>query len=151
GSFKFGALASNQTFQIIAEFTQDGIYRKGYVEGRTPSNGGPLTDLIVVLREQSSVEGQVVDDAGHAVPLARFWLRELTWPYQEFGKSTEPLTADKNGRFVINNVFAGPFRLTAVSPDQGEIRGDYQGEIHFEGDTSQTSLKVVIGAAGRGR
>ncbi|MFP5245141.1 MAG: collagen binding domain-containing protein, partial [Thermoanaerobaculia bacterium] len=137
GSFRFAAVQANLGFRLIAEYTQDGIYRKGYADGQTPSGGGPVSNLTIVMREQSTIEGQVIDVNGDPVPLARYWARELAWPYTTYGTQHDPLHADINGRFILTNVFTGPFRITAVSPTVQEERGDYQGELRFEGDTSQ--------------
>jgi len=150
GTFTFPAIAANQPFRITAEVTQNGIYRTGYVDARTPTTGGPVSNLTLVLREQSNVKGQVVDSTGAGVPLAKYWLRELAWPNRDFGTATNPLTADKYGNFIVNNVFTGAFRITAVSPDQQEIRGDYQGTIAFEADNRQTNVRVIVGSGGTG-
>ncbi len=150
GAFHFDGVAANQSFRVIAEASQDGIYRTGFVDSRTPQSGGLVENLAVVLREQSSVEGRVVDGGGIPVPLAKYWLRELAWPYRTFGSPADPLLADKTGHFAVGNVFTGGFRITAVSPDVQELRGDLQGEIRFEGDTSQQNLVVAIGGSGTG-
>ncbi|HEX8169927.1 MAG TPA: Ig-like domain-containing protein, partial [Thermoanaerobaculia bacterium] len=150
GSFRFPAVQKGLSFRIVADYSENGIYRTGYVDGTTPGGGGPVSNLVVVLAEQSSIEGQVVDLDGKAVALATYWARELSWPYREFGNPRDPLHADINGRFILTNVFRGPFRITAVAPDNQEVRGDYQGEIRLEGDTSQHDVKVRIGGAGTG-
>ncbi|MFL6246089.1 MAG: Ig-like domain-containing protein [Thermoanaerobaculia bacterium] len=150
GSFRFPGIPANTSFRIIAEFSSDGIYRTGYADARTPTGGGPVSGLLVIMREQSSVEGTVVDLDDQPVPLAHYWLRELAWPYREIGTAQEPLTADNSGKFVISNVFTGPFRVTARSPEVQETRGDYQGELAFEGVTSQLDVKVKIGGLGTG-
>jgi len=144
GSFRFPAVAAALPFRIIAESTQDGIYRTGYADGRTPNGGGPVENLAVVMREQSSVEGQIVDANGNPVPLAYYWARELSFPSRSFGTQSEPLQADINGRFALQNIFAGPIRIQARSPLVQELRGDYQGEIRFEGDSSQLDVKVTL-------
>ncbi|MFP5245353.1 MAG: hypothetical protein ACLGH0_01575, partial [Thermoanaerobaculia bacterium] len=150
GSFRFAGVAGDLSFQVIAEITQDGIHRKGFVDGTTPKGGGPVSNLRIIMREQSTIEGQVVDLDGNPVPLARFWARELAWPNREFGDYREPLQADINGRFVLTNIFTGPFRITAIDPVIQEKRGDYQGELRFEADTSQMDVKVRIGGIGFG-
>ncbi len=151
GSFVFAAIPANTEFSIVAELQQDGVFRTAIVGGKTPEGGGPVANLIAVMREQSTIEGQVVDSVDDTViPLARYWLRELSWPYRAIGTAQEPLTADINGRFVVSNVFTGPFRVTAVAPDNQEKRGDYQGTLAEEGDASQRAIKVRIGGAGAG-
>ncbi|HEX7831273.1 MAG TPA: discoidin domain-containing protein [Thermoanaerobaculia bacterium] len=150
GSFRFPAVMAGLEFQVVAQYVQDGIFRTGFADGRTPPGGGPVSNLRVIMREQSSIEGQVVDRDGHPVPLAYYWARELAWPYTEFGTVLQPLQADINGRFIINNVFTGPFRVSAKDPVVQEKRGDYQGTLAFEGDTSQLAVKVSIGDEGTG-
>ena len=150
GSFRFAAVPASLSFRVVAESSRDGIYRTGSIDGATPLKGGPVSNLVVVMREQSAIEGQVVDTNGQPVPLAYFWVRELWWPNRSFGSATEPLQADINGRFLLQNVFTGPFRITAKSPTVQEVRGDYQGTLAFEGDTSQRDVKVQIGGVGTG-
>ena len=150
GSFKFTGVAANQSFHLVAKVTQDGISRTGYVDAATPQGGGPVGNLVIILREQSTIEGTIKDASGNAVPLAKFWVRELWWPFDTFGSQTDPLFADKNGHFVVNNVFTGPFRISAVSPDVQEVRGDYQGTLKFEADNSQRNIPLTITGLGGG-
>lgn len=151
GSFVFAGIAANIEFNAIAELNQDGVFRTGFVTARTPEGGGPVGNLVIVMREQATVEGRVLDNATSApVPLAHYWLRELAWPYRAIGTATDPLTADINGRFIVSNVFTGPFRVTAVAPDNQELRGDYQGTLADEGDVGQRDIQVRIGGAGVG-
>ncbi|HEX2062134.1 MAG TPA: carboxypeptidase-like regulatory domain-containing protein, partial [Thermoanaerobaculia bacterium] len=150
GSFRFAGVPAGLGFRIVAETTRDGIYRKGYADGQTPGAGGPVSNLLVVMREQSNIEGQVVDADGNPVPLARYSLSELAWPYTRYGTEQEPLQADINGRFYLTNVFTGPFRMTARSPVVQEQRGNYQGELRFEGDNSQLQIRITIGTNGTG-
>jgi len=151
GSFELAAIPANTFFEVIAELQQDGVFRTARVSGKTPESGGPVADLVAVMREQSSIEGQVVNGStGTVVPLAHYWLRELAWPYRSIGSAQEPLRADINGRFIVTNVFTGPYRITAVAPDNQELRGDFQGTLIEEGDSSQRDVRVLIGGAGTG-
>ncbi|HYO78098.1 MAG TPA: Ig-like domain-containing protein, partial [Thermoanaerobaculia bacterium] len=150
GAFNFPAIAANHSFDVIAELSQDGIYRTGIASGKTPAGGGPVSDVRVIMREQSSIEGRVLDSEGRPVPLAHYWLRELAWPHRSIGTADQPLQADINGRFIISNVFTGPFRISAVSAQNQELRGHYQGTLIEEGDTSQRNVEVRIGAGGVG-
>jgi hypothetical protein len=59
---------------------------------------------VLILQEQASVYGTIVDGSGAPVPLARYWARELSWPYQTHGAFAAPLSADRNGHFVIGNM-----------------------------------------------
>ncbi|HEX7831344.1 MAG TPA: hypothetical protein VF787_16930, partial [Thermoanaerobaculia bacterium] len=151
GTFTFFAIPAATSFDLVAEINSDGLYRTGIVSGRTPDGGGPVSNLLITMREQSTVEGSVVDStSGATIPLARYWLRELAWPYRSIGTPHDPLFADINGRFVVANVFTGAFRITAVHPGNQEVRGDYQGTIEREGDASQRSVQVRIGGVGTG-
>ncbi|HWS71043.1 MAG TPA: Ig-like domain-containing protein, partial [Thermoanaerobaculia bacterium] len=150
GSFRVAAVAAEQTFRLTADVVVNGIVRKGFIDGATPQGGGEVSNLTIVLREQSSVEGTIVDAANHAVAGAKYWLRELAWPYRESGTPTSPYIADQNGHFAIANVFTGAYRLTAVSPANQDVRGDFQGTLAGEGDISQQNLRVTIGGAGTG-
>jgi hypothetical protein len=151
GTFTFFAIPAATSFDITAELNQDGVYRTGQVLGRTPDGGGPVSNLLIRMREQSTVEGRIVDNAsGAIVPLARYWLRELAWPYRSIGTPGDPLFADIHGRFVVANVFTGAFRITAVHPGNQEVRGDYQGSLSAEGDATQRNVDVRIGGVGTG-
>jgi hypothetical protein len=149
GGFKFAGVPANTAFTLVADVTQDGIYRTGFVEARTPLGGGPVGPLALILRQQARIEGNVVDANGTAIPLALYWVRELSWPYRSFGSAQDPLSADKNGHFVLTNLFAGGFRVSAKSPVNQDLRGDAQGEIKFESD-DQKNVTVTIGGAGTG-
>lgn len=151
GTFTFFAIPAATSFEITAEVNQDGVYRTGIVGGRTPEGGGPVSNLLITMRQQSTVEGKIVDNtSGAIVPLARYWLRELAWPYRSIGTARDPLFADINGRFVVGNVFTGAFRITAVHPGNQEVRGDYQATLNAEGDATQRNVEVRIGGIGTG-
>jgi hypothetical protein len=147
GSFSFPAMAGAQSFRVSAEALADGITRKGYVDGRTPDHGGPVNGLVLVMRQQANVSGKVVDATGALVPQARYWARELNWPYRNFGSPQDPLIAGNDGRFFLNNLFSGGVRITAQSPIFQEQRGDAQTAIAFEGD-NKSDVDVNIGGAG---
>ncbi|HEX9406616.1 MAG TPA: Ig-like domain-containing protein, partial [Thermoanaerobaculia bacterium] len=149
GSFHFAAVAANQPFRITAEVTQDGIYRTGFVDATSPRFGGPIRGLVILLRQQGSIDGTVVDATGAPIPLAHYWARELSWPYRTFGSPADPWIAGANGHFFLNNLFAGGVRISAASPVHQEERGDWQGEIKFEND-NQTNMTLRLGAAGTG-
>jgi hypothetical protein len=171
GSFKFGNIAAGNGFTVTAETTVNGIYRVGRADGTAPGNGGPLNNVAVTMKQQGTVEGwvvysgykvfnpgdpskNVVDDTPNdpsdnaKVPLAQFYLRELSYPYRSFGKETAPLTADINGHFLISNVFAGPVRLTGWSQQNQDLRGDGGTTVLQEGSTAP--VYAAIGTAGFG-
>ncbi|HEY6211812.1 MAG TPA: Ig-like domain-containing protein, partial [Vicinamibacterales bacterium] len=150
GSFRFAGIPAATGFTLVADLDRDGIYRTGLAGGATPQGGGPVANIVIQMRQQSTVEGQVLDTGNAIVPLARFWLRELAWPYRSIGTPQEPLQADINGRFVVSNVFTGEFRITAVHPTNQDIRGDYQGYLAEEGDATQRNIQVRVGGAGVG-
>ena len=149
GTFRFAGVGANQGFRITADVTQDGVYRTGYVDAATPQGGGPVAGLAIVMRQQGSVSGRIVDNSGAAVPLARYWARELAWPYRSFGSPQDPLIASKDGNFFLNNIFSGPVRVSAASPIHQEDRGDWQGEIGFEND-NKTGIIISVGGTGSG-
>jgi hypothetical protein len=171
GSFKFGNVAAAAGFTVTAETTAGGIYRVGRADGSTPRDGGPVTNVAVVMKQQGSVEGFVVysgykvfnptdpsknvlddtpnDPSDNArVPLAQFYLRELSFPYRSFGKNEAPLTADITGHFILNNIFAGPVRATAWSQSNQDLRGDGQTSVDQEGATA--TVYVQVGTQGFG-
>ena len=171
GSFEFRNVPAGVSFRVIAEVTQDGTYRTGVAAGNTPGTGGPVAGVSVVLRTQGSIEGRIVyagfkvfdpqnpannvvdptpnDLSDNApVPLANFSLRELDFPYRNFGTLNDPISADVLGRFNINNVFTGPLRITAVDPGNQENRGTWTGAINQEGE--RITALIGIGAEGFG-
>lgn len=171
GTFAFHDVPAATPFRIVAEISQSGIFRTGIAHGSTPSGGGPLSGANVILRRRGSIEGRVVykdyriydpsnpannvaDDtpgtlADNApVPLAKFWLRELTFPGREFGSDASPLSADAAGRFAIPNVFAGPLRARAWDSRNQELEGTWAGELTEEGELR--SVFVGIGDGGTG-
>ena len=149
GSFRIAGVAANASIRVIAEYSIDGIYRTGFIDTRTPAYGGPIGNLVVILQEQASVEGTIVDASGAPVPLARYWTRELSWPYQTHGSYEAPLSADRNGHFVVNNVFQGGIHISAQSAQFQEQRGEYQGTIGGEAN-NLAGVRIVVGAGGTG-
>jgi hypothetical protein len=148
GTFVVPAMAGGQGFTITADATIDGIYRTGYVTGSTPSGGGPVNGLVIVMRTQANIDGKIVDETGAILPLARYWARELSWPYRSFGSEHDPLYAGADGRFVLNNIFSGGVRITAEHPTFQERRGDQQVAIGFEGDNKPGVVVSVSAAKG---
>jgi len=113
-----------------------------------PQHGGPA-NLVLILQEQASVDGTIVDGNGAPVPLAHYWARELSWPNQTHGSITSPLSADRNGHFVISNVFAGGIHISAQSPQFQEQRGEFEGSIAGEAN-NLSGVQIVVGAGGTG-
>ena len=171
GSFVFFNEPANASFKVIAEITQDGTYRTGYANGVTPQLGGPVDNMRVLMRTQGSVDGKIVysgfkkydplnpannivDDTPNdlsdnaPVPLARYQLREFDFPGRGFGSSLDPLTADIQGQFTINNLFTGPFRVDASDPNNQENRGSLTGTLSQEGE--RLRVYVPIGVIGFG-
>jgi len=171
GSFVFFNEPANTSFRVVAEITQDGTYRTGYANGVTPQLGGPVNNVRVLMRTQGSVDGKIVysgfkrydplnpanniiDDTPNdlsdnaAVPLARYQLREFDFPGRAFGSSLDPLTADIQGQFTINNLFTGPFRVDASDPNNQENRGSFTGTLSQEGE--RLRVYVPIGVIGFG-
>lgn len=149
GSFRMPSVAAGQKVRAVASVTRNGIFRQGSAEASTPAAGGPTSGLTIVLQQQASLGGTIVDAAGAPVPLARYWAMGLSWPFQKFGSAADPLIADQSGGFQLNNVFAGPVRVSATSPIRQEERGDWQGTIGFEND-DHLGQRIVIGSAGTG-
>jgi hypothetical protein len=149
GSFRISGVAANAQIRVIAEYSIDGVFRTGSVDARTPLHGGPLSNLVVILQEQAGIDGTIVDGNGAPVPLARYWARELSWPYQTHGSFVAPLSADRNGHFVISNVFAGGIHISAQSPQFQEQRGEFEGTIAGEAN-NLSGVQIVVGAGGTG-
>jgi hypothetical protein len=173
GRFEFRDQPSSIGVTVTAQVTQSGIYRTGYAVAYTPPNGGSVDNMAVVLRKRGFVDGRVVykdykkyDPANPAnnipdntpndysdnapVPLAKFYLRELDFPYRPFGKNTDPLTADITGHFVLSNIFVGAVRATAWDPGNEELRGDWQGSIDEEGAEALPKAYIAVTGGGGG-
>jgi hypothetical protein len=169
GSFVFYNVPAATGFRILAEITQNGVYRTGFGSGTTPSLGGPVDNVAVVLRTQGSIDGRIVysaykvydpqnpannvpDDTptdlsdNAPVPLARFYMKELDFPRRDFGTQQDTLGADILGRFSFNNVFTGPLRVSASDPGNQEMRGTWTGTLTQEGER----LTAIVGIGGIG-
>ena len=169
GSFVFHNVPASTGFRIIAEITQNGVYRTGFGSGTTPALGGPVDNVAVVMRTQGGIDGRIVysqykvydpqnpannvlddtpnDLADNApVPLARFYLKELDFPRRDFGTQQDTLGADILGRFSFNNVFTGPLRVSASDPGNQEMRGTWTGTLTQEGER----LTAIVGIGGIG-
>jgi hypothetical protein len=127
----------------------NGFCRSGGDAYYEASPGGLVSNIVVILQEQASVDGTIVDGNGAPVPLARYWARELSWPYQTRGSFVAPLSADRNGHFVISNVFAGGIHISAMSPQFQEQRGEFEGTIAGEAN-NLSGVRIVVGAGGTG-
>ena len=148
GSFSFRNASPGALYTLVADYIQNGITRKATVSVNTPSKGGPVNNVTLILLAQGSVEGKIVNDLGQVVPYAKYWLRELVFPGRSFGTQSEPLTADGAGRFSINNVFAVPVRLAAYDPVNVDLYGVWNATLSMEGEVLTPT--VVIGGAGKG-
>jgi len=169
GSFVFHNEPAGIGFRVTAEITQNGVYRTGYASGSTPSLGGPVDNVAVVMRTQGSIDGRIVysaykvydpqnpannvlddtpnDLADNApVPLARFYMKELDFPRRDFGTLQATLSADILGRFSFNNIFTGPLRVSASDPGNQELRGTWTGTLTQEGE----HLTAIVGIGGTG-
>jgi len=69
-------------------------------------------------------------------------------PSRGFGSSSEPLTADANGHFRLNNIFAVPFRIDAEDPINPDLKGSFNGVVGNEGQLVEAT--IVVGGAGTG-
>jgi hypothetical protein len=148
GSFEFKNVEPHSGFTVQAQFTQNGIYRTGYVTGGTPQNGGPVENVSVILLKQGAVEGSVVDAANQPIPFAKIWMRELSFPGRSFGTAQEPMLTDANGRFRFNNIFAVPFRIDAEDPLNPDLKGSFNGVVGDEAQVVPATL--TVGGAGTG-
>src|SRR6185369_14180986 len=82
------------------------------------------------------------------VPLARYQLREFDFPGRAFGTSLDPLIADIQGQFTINNLFTGPIRVDASDPNNQENRGSTTDTLSQEGERRR--IYIPIGVIGFG-
>ncbi|MEO8215449.1 MAG: Ig-like domain-containing protein [Acidobacteriota bacterium] len=170
GHFEFQNVSAGRSFRLIATATQNTIFRTGFADGSTPSAGGPVEHVSVVMRRQGRIEGRAVlanlkpDPADPArtipddtpadlsdnapVPLARFFVKEIGFPSRDFGTAADPLSADSSGRFSVANLFEGPLRATAYDPANPDLRGDWTGTLSVEGE--QLTAFIGVAAAGFG-
>ncbi|MBW3565708.1 MAG: Ig-like domain-containing protein, partial [Acidobacteria bacterium] len=171
GSFRFDAVGPGTSFIVMAEHTQNGTYRVGRANGSTPSNGGPVSGVSIVMKRQGQVEGRVVYEAykvfdpldssnnvpddtpedlsdNAPVPLAKFHLRELSYPFRTFGSSSAPLTTDEAGAFYIGNLFEGGLRVSGWDSGNQELRGDWSGVITTEGEKLRPIIAIGDGGVG---
>ncbi len=171
GSFVFFNVPAATGFRIVAEITQNGVYRTGFGSGSTPALGGPVDNVSVIMRTQGGIDGRIVysaykvydpqnpannvlDDTpadlsdNAPVPLARFYMKELDFPRRDFGTQQVTLGADILGRFSFNNVFTGPLRVSASDPGNQEMRGTWNGALTQEGE--RVTAIVAVGGVGFG-
>ncbi|HEX7708969.1 MAG TPA: discoidin domain-containing protein [Thermoanaerobaculia bacterium] len=171
GRFEFLDQPSGVKVTVTAQLTQSDVYRAGFSTASTPSGGGVIENMAVILRRRGSVEGHVVykdykvydpqnpannvpDDTptdltdNAPVKLARFYLRELDFPHRNFGTSTSPLTSDIAGQFILSNVFVGALRATAWDSGNQELRGDWTGSLTEESGIAVAWIAVGGGGVG---
>ncbi|MEO8035366.1 MAG: carboxypeptidase-like regulatory domain-containing protein, partial [Acidobacteriota bacterium] len=61
GSFEFRNVAPGSSWTATAEWTQNAIFRTARASGSTPSTGGPVNNVTLILLSQGSVDGKVVN------------------------------------------------------------------------------------------
>jgi len=142
GTFDYKNIVPSSSFTVTADYTINGIYRTAIATGSTPVNGGVVDNVRLILQEQGSVEGTVVDSNNHPVPFAKIWLRELSYPYRELGTAADPRFTDGAGHFRFNNIFAVGVRVSAEDPTNPESRGDWGGAVTKENDVQTASITL---------
>jgi len=142
GSFDYKNIVPSSSFSVTADYTINGIYRTAITTGSTPVNGGIVDNVRLVLQQQGSVEGTVVDSNNNPVPFAKIWLRELSYPARELGTAADPRFTDGTGHFRFNNIFAVSVRVTAEDPTNQESRGDWGGAVTKENDVENAPITL---------
>ncbi|MGK2860043.1 MAG: Ig-like domain-containing protein [Thermoanaerobaculia bacterium] len=145
GSFEFADAPPATGFRLTADWYDNGAYRTGFTTGNTPQYGGVIEGMVVTLRRQANVEGEIVDAAGAPIARAEFWLHELDFPNRSFGSPSSPLRADLAGRFVIANLIEGPFRVTAKYLEQ---TASLSGRVEL--DSVPVAVVLTVGTDGAG-
>ncbi|HEV8432160.1 MAG TPA: Ig-like domain-containing protein, partial [Thermoanaerobaculia bacterium] len=142
GSFDYKNLVPSSGFTVTADYTVNGIYRTGIATGTTPAMGGIVDNVAIILEQQGSVEGTVVDASNAPVPFAKIWLRELSYPSRSLGTATDPRFTDANGHFRFNNIFAVGVRVSAEDPNNPDSRGDWSGAVQKENDVQTANITL---------
>jgi len=142
GSFDYKNIVPSSRFSVTADYTINGIYRTAITTGATPENGGVVDNVRLILQEQGSVEGTVVDSNNNPVPFAKIWLRELSYPSRELGTAADPRFTDGAGHFRFNNIFAVGVRVSAEDPVNPESRGDWGGAVTKENDVQTAAITL---------
>jgi hypothetical protein len=173
GRFEFRDQPSGYSIRIISQVTQGGVYRTGFTQVTTPSGGGLVENVSIMLRKRGFVEGKVVykdykkydpdnpannipDDTpadlrdNAPVPLASFYLRELDFPQRDFGTPADPMTTDVGGHFFLPSVFVGSLRATAWDSENQELRGSWTGSITDENAAASPLTYIAVGNGGVG-
>ena len=148
GSFDYKNIVPSSHFSVTVDYTINGIYRTAIATGSTPENGGVVDNVRLILQEQGSVEGTVVDSNNNPVPFAKIWLRELSYPYRELGTAADPRFTDGAGHFRFNNIFAVGVRVSAEDPVNPESRGDWSGAVTKENDVQ--AAPITLSSTGLG-
>lgn len=129
GRFLFDLVPpTSQRFAIDAEIDTGAVFRTARVWLAMPRAGQFLT-ADVVLPRQGTVSGWVEDAAGIVVPGAVVTARELVFPFRSLVQS-----ADQEGFFSFDNVFAGRVQVMAKAPALGGLGGSTQVLLEAEGD-----------------
>jgi hypothetical protein len=148
GSFDYKNIVPGSGFAVTADYTINGIYRTALTTGSTPANGGVVDNVRLILQQQGSVEGTVVDSNNSPVPFAKIWLRELSYPSRELGTATDPRFTDGTGHFRFNNIFAVGVRISAEDPVNPDSRGDWSGAVTKENDVQ--TAPITLSSTGLG-
>ncbi|MEM8963692.1 MAG: carboxypeptidase-like regulatory domain-containing protein, partial [Acidobacteriota bacterium] len=140
GSYRF-ELVPKGSFIITATRDDGAVWRTAKINGYMANDGQEIDDLDLVMPAQGSVNGVVETANGDAVPGAVVTLYEGTWPRRKLIRN-----ADEQGHFSFQNVFVGPFTVSAKAPTLGGLGGRTEADLLSEGD--EVSVVVTLADTG---
>jgi uncharacterized protein (DUF2141 family) len=147
GTFAFAGVPPG-TYTVLARAATPGV-----VWGSTEIgvDGERISGLVLPLQPGLTIAGQVrVDGSGGSPPFDVTTIKIAAEPVQSIGDvalAPAPTAVDRSGRFVVNGVTPGQYRLTATIPAAGRSRGWMVRSAIANGlDTLDVPLTIAPGA-----
>ena len=131
GMFRF-ELVPKGSVAVTAAGLVGTVERVGRTYGSV-NLGGQVLDLVVQMKAQGSVRGQVLEQFNgdlQALPFAQYYVRENAWPYRRLPTADGTFyVTDADGRYEVSHVYAGS--VTVVARDSGQVTrsGSARGSI----------------------
>lgn len=121
------------------------VERVGRTEG-SMSLGGQVLDLVVQMKAQGSVEGQVLEKFNgdlRPLPFAQYYVQENTYPFRRLPEQAGTFFAtDGEGKYRQSHLYAG--RVTVVARDSIQTVRKGQASAHITADWQVVAMPDIV-------
>jgi uncharacterized protein (DUF2141 family) len=148
GTFAFGGVAPG-TYTVLARAATPAVV---WASAEIAVDGDRITGLSLALQPGLTIAGQLrIEGSGAAPPFDVTAIKVAAEPVQaasDVGLTPSAAGVDRDGRFVVNGVTPGRYRLTAALPAPARLRGWMLRSAVVNGiDTLDVPLAIAPGAS----